>query len=304
LASARRDEGTIRLRDGRRLAWAQCGDPDGPPVLFHHGIPSCRVGLPGDPDAVLATGVRLVTADRPGIGASDPLPGRSVAGWASDVGELAGELGLERFAVLGFSAGGPYAAACAHQLPELVTAAGLIAPAPPLARRDLARREPDRRVHDLALRAPWALRAGLQASVSLAGRSPERAVARLGRGRGDADRRMLARTDVARGAVAGLTACVSAGTGGWVEDIRTRMRPWGFSPARLSVPVTLWQGEEDSFVSRAAFDWWERQLPDCDARLLPGEGHFLMYDHTEDILRSLAALAARTEASTKGAARI
>jgi pimeloyl-ACP methyl ester carboxylesterase len=205
--------------------------------------------------------------------------------------------------VLGFSAGGPYAAACAHELPELVGAAGLIAPAPPLARRDLARREPDRRWHELAVRAPWALRAGLRTSVTLAVRRPERAVARLGRGRGAADRRMLGRPDVRRGALTGLAGCSSGGPAGWVEDIRTRMRPWGFSPARISVPVTLWQGDEDSFVSRAAFDWWSREVPRCDARLLPGEGHFLMYDHTEEILRTLAAPAAeRTEASQKGAA--
>jgi pimeloyl-ACP methyl ester carboxylesterase len=65
-----------------------------------------------------------------------------------------------------------------------------------------------------------------------------------------------------------------------------------------------WQGSQDSFVSRAALDWWARELPRCDVRVVEGEGHFLMYDHTEEILGTLAkpALMPAGE-SPKGAVR-
>ena len=95
-----------RLNDGRVLAFAEWGEPQGRPVLFFHGTPGGRLTqwwddrLPGD------KGVRLVTVDRPGIGGSDPARGRSVADWAQDIGQLADHLGLDRLAVVGFSSGG------------------------------------------------------------------------------------------------------------------------------------------------------------------------------------------------------
>ena len=64
--------------------------------------------------------------DRPGIGGSDPKPGRTVAGWPADVEELAEHLGLDRFVVSGWSAGGPHALACAHALGQQVDAVGLL----------------------------------------------------------------------------------------------------------------------------------------------------------------------------------
>jgi pimeloyl-ACP methyl ester carboxylesterase len=84
--------------------------------------------------------VRKVAVDGPGIGGSDPQPGRRVLDWPSDVAELADSLGIERFAVLGFSFGGPYARACAHALARRVTRAGLVSclgPIDPDAKRGM-----------------------------------------------------------------------------------------------------------------------------------------------------------------------
>jgi pimeloyl-ACP methyl ester carboxylesterase len=115
-------DGLLRLRDGRALAYREWGDPVGAPVVFAHGTPASRVWCP-DPhqDATQASAVRLITVDRPGIGGSDVQLGLTVGGWASDVAELADGLGLERFGVVGLSAGGPWAAACAALIPERLT---------------------------------------------------------------------------------------------------------------------------------------------------------------------------------------
>ena len=43
-----------------------------------------------------------------------------------DVVALANALGLERFAILGGSGGGPYAAACAAKIPERLRAAVIV----------------------------------------------------------------------------------------------------------------------------------------------------------------------------------
>ena len=68
---------TLQLADGRRLGWAEYGDPSGRPVLAFHGTPACRLlYAPADQPAA-SKGLRLVAPDRPGYGLSAPKPERS-----------------------------------------------------------------------------------------------------------------------------------------------------------------------------------------------------------------------------------
>jgi pimeloyl-ACP methyl ester carboxylesterase len=123
---------TVRLPDGRRLGYAEWGDPGGRPLLYFHGWPGSRVeGRLGD-EAARAKGIRLIALDRPGMGLSDYQPRRRLVDWPDDVLEVAAALGLDRFAVLGISGGGPYAAACAWKLSEQLTSAGIVSCLAPL----------------------------------------------------------------------------------------------------------------------------------------------------------------------------
>ena len=121
-----RADATIMLADGRALAYCEWGDPTGSPVLLVHGGPGSRLLCP-DEDATVAAGVRLLTVDRPGYGGSAPRPDPTLLDWADDVQALADRLGLERFAVVGFSAGGGYALACTARMPS--ASARLVRPA-------------------------------------------------------------------------------------------------------------------------------------------------------------------------------
>src|SRR5205814_8376679 len=100
---------------GRQLRYRAAGDPAAPPVISHHGTPGSR--LPVNPDPHLGDAIRIVSYDRPGYGGSDPRPDRSVADVADDVAAVADALGIERFAVIGGSGGGPHALATAALLP-------------------------------------------------------------------------------------------------------------------------------------------------------------------------------------------
>ncbi|HET7052348.1 MAG TPA: hypothetical protein VFI09_00340 [Solirubrobacterales bacterium] len=73
--------GEVRLADGRALAYAEWGPGDGRPLLHFHGIPDGRFSW-GAGSVCLDRGIRLIAVDRPGVGGSDPKPGRSVADWA------------------------------------------------------------------------------------------------------------------------------------------------------------------------------------------------------------------------------
>jgi pimeloyl-ACP methyl ester carboxylesterase len=122
---------TMTLRDGRTLGYAQYGDPAGKPVFFFHGGAGSRLEHPAD---VCAIGARLICTDRPGHGLSDFKPDRELLDWPDDVAQLANHLGLDKFYVLGWSAGGPHALACAYQLPERVLAGAVAANLGPMNR--------------------------------------------------------------------------------------------------------------------------------------------------------------------------
>jgi pimeloyl-ACP methyl ester carboxylesterase len=166
----------IALADGRWLAYAGFGDPDGRPVLFLHATPGYRLNPWATDAALRSAGVRLITADRPGVGRSSPQPRRRLLDWPDDVRHLADALHLERFGVVGFSNGGPHAAACAHRLGPQVSGTALVAPLPPLDAPGAARQlGVPRWYYPLAQRAPWLLRALYAGLAALARRNPRRA---------------------------------------------------------------------------------------------------------------------------------
>ena len=87
LASVR--ELTIGTVDDRLLTVYDAGDPDGRPIVFHHGTPAS--GKPFDPHITLAheRGIRLVSYDRAGYGASTRHAGREVVDVVQDVESIA-----------------------------------------------------------------------------------------------------------------------------------------------------------------------------------------------------------------------
>lgn len=129
---------TITVKDGRELAYAEYGEPNGHPVFFFHGTQSSRLERHRDESIARGRGARIIATDRRGQGLSDFQPGRTLLDWPDDVTRLADSLGLDRFAVMGMSAGGPYALACAHAIPERLSSIKVIAGAAPLDDAELS----------------------------------------------------------------------------------------------------------------------------------------------------------------------
>jgi pimeloyl-ACP methyl ester carboxylesterase len=124
----------VRLGDGRLLGYAEYGDPLGKPIFHFHGWVSSRLEFGPNHETARSLGARVISIDRPGCGLSDFKPGRKILDWPDDVAELADALGIDRFAVSGWSFGGPYVVACAYKIPHRLTAAGIIAGTTPLNR--------------------------------------------------------------------------------------------------------------------------------------------------------------------------
>ena len=122
---------TLRLPDGRILAYDDVGDPAGAPVVYLHGTPDSRLARPPD-HLTAAAGVRLVAVDRPGAGDSDPHPAARLLSLGADVEALLDHLSVPKAILVGWSAGGLFALAAATTLGERVAGVGLIATLPPV----------------------------------------------------------------------------------------------------------------------------------------------------------------------------
>ena len=64
-----KDTNILQLPDGRKLCYAEYGDPDGKPVILFHGNPNSRLLYGLIPDCPFRPGLHLIAPDRPGIDA-------------------------------------------------------------------------------------------------------------------------------------------------------------------------------------------------------------------------------------------
>ena len=278
------------LRDGRRLAHLEVGPRDGMLVLYLHGaIGSPQVACPELAAVVGDLGIRYVMVSRPGFGGSDPLPGRTLLRFADDAAQLADALGHGRFAVVGVSAGGPYALACAHELGERVPVAAVVScmTSRGCAASGLA---PPARLGLRALHAhPQTCAGAGDALLGLARRHP-RAVASLMRaGAATADRRQLDAPDARELAAARFLAAASGGLGGMIDDYLLCTRPWGFRPSAIGTLVQLWHGMQDPLVPIEDALHLASALRNVQTALDPDEGHFFYRRRLRAILGDVAA---------------
>jgi DNA-binding CsgD family transcriptional regulator len=114
--------GWLELRNRRRLAYSDTGDPKGLAVILMHKLNGSRHLRPSDETVLFREGIRLIIPERPGNGDSEPYDGRTILDWPDDVAALANQLDIDQFAVVGHSAGAPYALATAFALPQRITA--------------------------------------------------------------------------------------------------------------------------------------------------------------------------------------
>lgn len=273
------------LKDGRKLAFADFGDPDGQPVFFFSEA-GTRLGRPPHDDLTEALGARLIAVDRPGIGISSPKEGFTLLDWPDDVAELALALGINRFAVIGVSYGGPYAAACGYALPDRVTDLALINSFAPLDAPGMQQTldGSERFYASIAQWTPALLRpivAGLRTFVQ---RDPSFVVQQMALQAPPPDQRTLEELAVRRVLINELSEVYRQGAAGYVRELTVHADSWGFTPAQIHVHTYLWHGEQDATVPAAMGRYLAQEIPDCDATFLPDHGHYLVYPYWKEIL--------------------
>ena len=268
----------VTARDGRRLAVEVWGAPDGVPVFLLHGTPGSRFG-PRPREAFLhRAGVRLIAYDRPGYGESDRLDGRSVAHAAADVAAIADALGLDRFAVLGRSGGGPHALACAALLGRRVLRAAVLVG---LAPRDAdgldwyaGMTQANVSAYLTAEAGPLALTSRIEVDAGIIRRDPVSNLPFQHPDLPESDRRVVADFGIRSMLVSNFAEALKTSGLGWVDDALSFITAWGFDPGEIDLPVLLWHGADDVFSPVGHTLWLAERIQKSTLVVKPGTAHF------------------------------
>ncbi|GAA3173960.1 hypothetical protein GCM10010451_23410 [Streptomyces virens] len=275
--------GRTRLRDGRLLGWAEWGPADGSPVLVCPGAGTSRwLGFGGD--VVHSAGIRLISVDRPGLGASDPSPGRTLTSWATDIRHLIEKRALGTPSVVGFSQGAPFALALAAN--GLVNAVAVVSGSDELAHPRFA--------HSLSPQVR-----DLVDAVAADPGTAEESFAEFGSADAlweliimtspEADRAVYTDPDFQPAFRRALDEAFSQGPAGYARDTVLAMGRWPFDPADITVPVDLWYGQQDTSPVHSP-DLGESLtliIPKATRHLLADAAGALLWTHAEAILRTL-----------------
>jgi pimeloyl-ACP methyl ester carboxylesterase len=273
------------------VTYVERGKREGQAVLHFHGWPSSSLEQFAPEPLLQQLNLHWFSLDRPGYGGTHRPPGRRLADWAQQVEAFADSQNIERFDVVGFSGGGPYAMAVAHQLPARVRSLTLICSLSPF-------RPPEGVDHP----PPWAGMGEFLLRKALP-------VARVGfrmadrcrrwqpviferlqlQGFNPLDRPLCGSPEMQRKFIDIHERANRQGSDHLVEDLQLYDAPWGFAPAAIRVPTRIFVGAEDTQVPAACSHWLARQIPGATLQVYPGEAHYVAYKHPEEILSGLAA---------------
>lgn len=275
------------------LAYDDVGDPAGTPVVYVHGTPDSRLARHPDDAVAAAAGVRLIAVDRPGAGDSSFHAGARLPSLGDDLSRLLDELGIERAALLGWSAGGLFALAAATVLGDRVTAIGLVGSLPPVEAYDdpdvVAALGPARRaVVEMAQELdPDQLAAELVAYLVPQPLTADLALEHVLDSAGERGRRELAAVPGAAEQLArALGASVRHGTAGLQQDLALQLEP-GVTLGRVGAPVRAFHGGHDGTSPPAVGAWLVGQLPNAVLDLQPEAGHHFLFLRWRGILRAV-----------------
>jgi len=288
-------EGRFHLPDGRRLGYAEYGDPSGAVVLWFHGTLGARRHFPLlGRRAAEKLGLRVVVVERPGSGMSDPHPYAAVADWATDMAEVADALDAKQLGVVGLSGGGPYALACgavpplAARVAAVAVLDGTVPSVGPEATAggiaDLARRFAPMLSQ---LRRPLAaLSTGLLLPLIPVAHYAYRAYSSMWP---ESDQRVLADPESEAIFVDDILLIIKGRCQAPIDDARLFGRDWGFRLADVKMLVRWWHGDADPLVPLLAVQAAVSRLPDAELTLRPGESHLGGFANVDEVLEFIRA---------------
>jgi pimeloyl-ACP methyl ester carboxylesterase len=282
----------VRTATDRNLAYAQTGAPDGAPVFYFHGCPGTRLDFHEqyNQEAVTNSVVRVIGIDRPGFGDSGFYRRRHFADWAADVAIVADALAIDTFAILAYSAGAPYAVACALAYPERISTIGIVSGVGPAETPDFYRGmgTTDAILARLSRWAPVAARLAVAQARRQALNAPEKFSAQFDKELSPADVEVHHDPGLRQAVRNVFVESTKSGPRGVVEDYRVWSKPSGLDYASVSVPVLIWHGDADAVVPMHHAEYVAESIPTAELTVLSGVGHLHIADRWRNFLAAVA----------------
>ena len=277
---------------GLSLAWNEFGDPDGAPVFYYHGWPSSRLQARLAHHLAADRGLRLIAMDRPGMGKSTLIRDRKLEDWPELMARFADHLGIEKFAQLGVSGGGPYVLACAVMIPERLTRSAVLAGMVPLPLLGHGRRG----LHPLyrmliplrKLPAPLFTLGFQAAALACKCRPDVPPMSLLLQSLAEEDRAIMLGVPgiwdvLTKSFTEGV--CGPSGGQGVMTDSEIYLRMPGFGVEENTHAIRYWHGADDKNIPISLMERLCEILPRAELEAVDGLGHFSLA-----VLRAEAAL--------------
>jgi len=277
---------TIILSDGRKLGYAEYGDPKGKPLFFFHGVPSSRFQANVLDNVAKKLNVRIISLDRPGYGLSDFKKERKLLDWPDEVSEFADKLQIKRFAIVGVSGGGPYAAVCAYKIPQRLTNVGIVVG---LAQTNIKGvLQGMAFLNKLAWRSYHSFPFLMQVTSAIHFSHVRKIIPDIFSFLylAKTDRKQMSK-EVKEDIKRNRTEAFRQGKKTTALDLKIYTNDWVFDLKDIKAKVFLWYGDKDKNVSVNMGKYYASQIPNAKLTIYPNEGHFLIKRHAEEIIKTL-----------------
>lgn len=285
--SLREHEGIVTHQQGRRVQFAVLGARDLSKVVFYsHGFPACRLEASLAHGVAREMGLTVIALDRPGFGGSDWYAERRIEDWADDVRLVARHFGLAQYGILGVSGGTPTAVAAAALLPHEVTRLVVVSGVAPMHDPEAlaGMHWVNRGLLKVGQRFSWLGTLSIGTIAALWRTVPGVAELWFGAVLPKSDREIVHRPEVGVILARNIQESLRPGIRGVVTEFNLLLSDWRGLPSRVSVPTSIWHGDEDTYVPISMAEILHKSIPHSRFQQVKGGGHFMIVDRLRAVL--------------------
>ena len=285
---------TMILADGRILGYAESGSPKGTPLFLFHGLNSSRLEANIVHIQMLKAGIRCIGVDRPGIGLSTFQKDREILDFVDDVVALADSLDIEKFSVMGISAGTPYTLACTYKIPQRLISCTIISGVAPVFKygTDEMSKESSAFI-SVAQNMPWLVEPIFwltQERFSHDKTKEDQFLESIMRTLDDVDIKLVEDLSVKKLLLETFRESYRQGSGGVACDGTLVFgKPWGFNIEEINFsPIYFWHGAKDKGIPLHKIQAMTKDISNATLKIYPNEGHLsLPFNQIDEIVAKI-----------------
>jgi pimeloyl-ACP methyl ester carboxylesterase len=282
-----KENNILKLPDGRKLGYAEYGNPKGKPIFFFHGWPSSRLQIRSINDLAKNLNIRIIAPDRPGFGLSDYKNDRTLLGWPDDMVSIADFLKINKFAVIGQSGGGPYAAVCAYKIPQRLTKVAIVVGLGPTNIDGVLQGMGYFNALSWKYYNKFPILMNLASSLLFLQAKkifPNKPTFSF---KAKSDQILLTSPKLQQELTRNRIEAFRQGKKGCALELKLYTGNWGFRLSDIKTKVYLWYGAMDKNVSIEMGKYYASQIPNSKLIIFPDEGHLIFQKHAEEILNKM-----------------